>query len=255
MRQSLDFVRSSGAALAARGGGGFDPRLVPEIVAGYFWDPTFATGSGATLRVPEGNGKSTYDMVTPAANTAPTAGTINGQVVAQYANGSPDQLMRTSTTVQRGWTGATYFAAWVQAPAVVGSIMGHWRTANNLNLQLNTSDCRVQGDFGGGATEQRFPVAPFGATPFFIEGIFDPSQAATGRFIFTIDRVAQTPTTANALGAALTDTAEFITCGGAFNDSSTFNYTGDFKTGVVYLANGIPSAANRDLLFAFRALK
>ena len=253
-QQDLDEVLDRRRKMA-RQGGAFDPRQVPEIAAGYFWDPTSATGTGATLVVPEGNGKSTYNMVTPAANTAPTPGTINGQVVAQYANGTPDQIMRTNTTVQRGWTGATYFACWLQATTAPGNILGHYRTAQNLLLEVG-ADARVAADTGAGLQEQRFGAAlPFGAAPFFMEGVFDPSQAAAARLRLFVDLVEQVPTLTVAAGSSLVDTAEFLTCGGVGGDSSTFNYTADFKTGVIYLGNGIPSAANRALLYAFRALK
>jgi hypothetical protein len=236
-------------------GSSFDPRSVPEVAAGYFWDPTNATGAGATLTVPEGNGKSTYDMITPMAGTAPTPGTLNGQVVAQYANGSPDQLMRTNATVTRGWTGATYFAAWIQTGAATGGVFGHWRTANNLLLQLNAGDSRVNASDGGAAVGNRFAAVTFGATPWFIEALFDPAQVDVGRLRLFVDRVELTPTLTSSIGTTLADTSEYITAGGTVGDNTTLNYTADFKTGVVYLANGIPSAAARDRLYAFRALK
>lgn len=228
----------------------FRPGNVAEIAAGYFWDPSQATGLGATLVVPEGNGKTAYNMITPAANTAPTGGVINGQVVAQYANGSPDQLMRTAAGVQRGWTGATYFACWIRAAAAVGSIFGHWRTAQNLLVQLNGGDSRII----SGATEQRFSLAPFGATAFFLEAGYDPSLAASARFFMAINRVALTQTTSVSVPATLPDTGEYLTAGGTVVDSTTFNYAADFATGQVYLGNGIPSAADRDRLYRYKPL-
>lgn len=235
--------------------GGFDPRQIASIAAGYFWDPTATTGSGATITLPEGNGKSSYNLVTPAANTAPTTGTLNAQTVMQFTNGVPDQLLRTSATVQRGWSGATYFAAWVQASAAPGSIFGHWRTANNFLVQINPGDSRINGDFGAGATDNRFDVATFGATPFFVEAVFDPALAATARFAMAIDRVALNQNTANAIGTTLVDTSEYMTQGGVSGDNTTFNYTADFKLGMVYLANGIPSSAERNLIYSHRRLK
>lgn len=231
-------------------GNRFSPAHVPQVAAGFFWDPTRATGSGASIVVPEGNGKATYNMVTPAANTAPTAGLINGQVVAQYANGVPDQLMRTSAAVTRGWTGATYFAVWLQASAAIGSVFGHWRTANNLLCQINGADCRMF----VGAAEQRFSVAPLGATPFFLEAVYDPALAATARAAMFINRIALTQTTSVAIGATIPDTSEVLTAGGVAGDASNFNYSADFRTGVVYLANGLLSAADRDRLYNFRRL-
>lgn len=255
MRQSLDIVRRGGAVIATMGAGAFDPRQVPEIAAGYFWDPTAATGSGATLVIPEGNGKSTYNLVTPGASAAPTIGAVNGQAVAQYANGVPDQLTRTNAAVTRGWTGASYFAAWFQAGANVGSIFGHWRTANNLILILSgaTSGIIVN---DGANEEYRWGVGACDGTARFIEGMFDPSQVATNRCRLFFDLVEQTAPTLNpAVGSTITDTSEFITVGGTVGDGSTFNYTNDFKTGIVYLGNGIPSAADRLRIFGHRALK
>jgi hypothetical protein len=231
-----------------------DPRLIPEVAAGYFWDPTQVTGSGATLVIPEGNGKTAYNMVTPSASAAPTAGVLNGQAVLQYVNGTPDQLIRTNATVQRGWTGATYLAVWLQAAIGPGSILGHYRTAQNLQLQVASAVTRVGADTGTGFQQQRFDGLNY-ATPLFIEAIFDPSQAATGRLRLFVDRVEKTATLTVSPGTSLVDTAEFITAGGINGDNLSTNYNNDFKAGAIYLANGIPSDADRDLLFSHRRLK
>lgn len=51
------------ASLAASSsGGGWDPRFVPAIVAGYWWDRTLYSGLGtAGFTIPEQNGNTAFD--------------------------------------------------------------------------------------------------------------------------------------------------------------------------------------------------
>ena len=233
----------------------FQPSQVPEISAGYWWDPARVTGSGATFAMPEAQGKSAYDLVTPASNTTPVTGTLNSKPTLTFTNGSPDQLLRTAATKTRGWTGATYMALWLQASAAPGSVAGHWRTANNLLLQLNAGDSRVNGSDGGAAVGNRFAALTFGATPYFLEAVFDPSQGSTGRLRYFVDLAELTPTLTSSIGTTLADTAEYISIGGTAGDSTTLNYTATFTVGRTYLGNGIPSSANRARLYAAGALK
>lgn len=233
------------------------PASIPEVGAGYWWDPTFATGSGtAAFLLPEMNRKSTHNLVAPSQATAPTVTTINGQSVVSYANGVPDQISRTNDTVTRGFTGAQMFWGWfnfASAPNVTfaaGVIL--------FGYQFAAGDVRVLVHDGVSLKESRFPLPPGGyaAGPFFYEALFVPSESATNRIQLAIDRVTQTPTLAASPGTAATDTAAQIKMGaGTAIDSSISNIAADHAHGVIGITNGIPSSAHRDRLFAYRRLK
>lgn len=243
------------AVRARRKIGGFHPSQVATVVAGYYWEPAAATGSGtAGFSMPEASGKSSYNMVTPAANTAPTITTINGQPAVQFTNGSPDQLLRTSATVQRGFTGSVMIWGWVHAQTTnTGGILAHVRTATNVMLQLNSADTRITWTDDGGGKNARFSLPPGGyvAGPFYYEAVLKQGLDAE----VWINRVQQTPSLVGTMGTTLQDTSEFLNYGGITGDSSTFNYLGDFAVGVMGITNGIPSDAERDRLFGYRRLK
>lgn len=243
----------------AAGAPAFNPGQVPEIAAGYWWDPAVTTGSGATLTMVEMGGKTSYNQVTPAAGEAPSTATINGQTVMAYTNGSPDRIFRTSATQTRGFSGGFVLWGWISCSSAPGSIWGHWRTANNILLQLTATDIRFYcRDTSPLTNEARFPLPAGGyaAGPFFGEFVFDPSQGvATNRMQAFYDRVQQTPTLAPSPGTTLTDTSEFLTFGGTVGDNNATNYSADWKHGVFGITNGIPSTGNRDLTYGFKALK
>lgn len=232
----------------------FSPLQVPEVVAGYFWDPTAGSGGGgAGFVVPEGNGKSAYNMITPAANAAPTLGTVNGATVVTYANGSPDQLARTSANVQRGWTGATMIAGWFTAAG--GSVLGHWRPTANVLIVLGATRIDLHAHDGTANREAQHTIsAGWIDSPAYVEAVFDPTQAATNRLQIWVNRVQIAPSVAPSMGAALRDDASLLSFSGTVGDSSTFNIVANFSHGVVYLTNGIPSAAVRDSMFNHRRL-
>lgn len=244
--------------MGARGSfkGSLSPRSVPEVAAGYFWEPAAANGSGtASFLMPEGNGKSTYDMVTPAAGTAaPSTSFINGQPVIFYANGSPDKLCRTSAVAQRGFTGATMIWGWVNMASAAGVPFGHARSVSQFYVQFVAGDVRVGVHDGVSVKESRFPNPTYANGPFYYEAVFDPSQAATNRIQFWLNRAQTTPTVAASPGTSMQDTAEFLTFGGITADSSIFNYSVDFSCGVHGITMGLPSEGNRDRLFQYRRL-
>lgn len=248
-----------GWEMAAGGAAAFDPRQVPEVAAGYFWDPLAGSGSGAAgFTIPEGNGKTAYNLITPAAGVAPALSTINGQAVVTYANATPDKIARVSGTVQRGFTGAAMIWGWVSTPGPnIGLVLQHGRSTLQFGLQLNTSDVRVYVHDGSSTVESRFPLPPGGyaAGPFYYEAPFVPSAAATSRLQLTFDRVAQVPNVAGSPGTTMQDTAEVMGCSANGGDSSNFNISADFSAGVMGITDGIPSDAHRDLLFAHRRLK
>ena len=229
----------------------FLPQFVAEVAAGYFWDPARATGSGATFTVPEGNGKTAYDMIVPSAAVAPTTSTINGRTVVSHTNAADDSLTRTSAVKQRGWTGATMIFGWVSCASAPSIIFGHWRSVNNIEIQLTASDIRL-GASDGTVREARFPLPPGGyaAGPFYIEAIATPNAAHQMWY----NRVQQTPNVSASLGATLQDTASFLSFSGTQSDAGVNNILADFKVGLFGITNGVPSANNRDRLYRCAAL-
>lgn len=243
--------------MAAASGQAFDPRQVAEVAAGYFWDPLAGSGSGAAgFLIPEGNGKTDFNMVTPAAGVAPSLATINGQAVATYTNGTPDKLARTALVQTRGITGPSVIWGWINAATAPGVVFGHYRTAQQFALQLNPADCRVYVHDGVSLSESRFPNPTYANGPFYYEAIFDPDAASpTNRIQFSIDRVIQVPSVAGSPGVDMQDLAEFFTFGGATSDNSNFNYNATFSCGVMGTTDGIPSNASLEALFNHRRLK
>jgi hypothetical protein len=230
---------------------------VPQISAGYFWDPAFATGGDAAgFLLPEGNGKTTRNMITPTVDTAPAIGSVNSQAVITYTNqAAADDLARTAATT-RGWTGETYFATWFNMAAACGFAFGHYRTAQNFAVQFNAGDVRVYGHDGTALREYRFPVPPGGyaAGPFFCEAAFVPSAGATNRLQLWYGLAAQTPSVTASMGATLQDSAEIVTFAGTAADASALNITATFSHGVAVLAPGLPSAADRAKFMAYKRL-
>lgn len=247
--------------MGARGSfkGQFSPQRVPEAAAGYFWDPAAASGSAsASFLLPEGNGKSAYNMLTPSVTVAPALTSVNGQPAVFFANGTPDKCIRATGNVQRGFTGACMIWGWISAPgANVGPIFSHSRASGNLSINLTTADVRINMHDGVGAIESRFPLPPGGyaAGPFYYEGLFVPSAAATSRLQLTIDLVAQVPTLAGSPGTSMQDTADVMGFSSSANDTSNFNMNGDCTIGIMGLTNGIPSDEDRVKLFNYRRLK
>jgi hypothetical protein len=254
--------RGSGLSLSragARRRGPFIPGQVPQISAGYFWDPAFATGGDAAgFTLPEGNGKTTHNVITPAAGTAPAIGTINGQAVITYTNQAVADDMSRTAAVQRGFTGAMGFGGWLNQAAAAGTLFVHGRGATqDLYLQFAAGSVRVGVHDGVSAKESQFPIPPGGyaAGPFFIFATFDPALAATSRIGLTIDTVAQAPNVAGSPGTAARDSSDVIALGGSISDSSTSNIGGDWSHGVLYLTRDVPSSATLLSMFNHKRLK
>jgi hypothetical protein len=244
---------------AANSGGTFDPRQITEVAAGYFWDPAAGSGSGAAgFSIPEGNGKTAYNIITPSAGVAPALSTVNGRAVVVYTNGTPDKCARVAGNVQRGFTGATMIWGWVSAPGPnLGIWFSHWRAGIQFGVSGSGADLRINMNDGSSDVESRFPLPSGGyaAGPFYVEALFVPSASATSRLQLTIDRVAQVPTVAGSPGTAMRDTADVMGFSSQAGDSSNFNMNGDCSIGVIGLTDGIPSDAARDRMFNHRRLK
>jgi hypothetical protein len=264
----LQELLASGDALAQlRGAGGaalrkvaadgnisvtrFSPSQVPAVAAGYYWDPAAGTGGGgAGFLIPEGNGKTASNMITPSAGAAPAFGTINTRAVATYTNAVPDSSARTAAVQARGWTGATMIAGWFSSPGGPGVVFGHWRTNNNICVSLGLTRIDVGANDGAAQRESQFAVAAgWFASPVYVEALFDPAPVATSRLQLWLNRVQITPSVAGSMGTSLRDTASFLSFSGAAGDASTFNISANFSHGVVVFTNGIPSTVERDRLF------
>lgn len=256
---------AQGAALlpllgASGGASVFRPEDVPAVAAGYYWDPAQATNSGlATFSMPEAQGKTAYNQITPSLAAAPTIGTINGQAVVQHINRtapSIDSLSRTSTQLTRGWTGATMLCGWFQVPTGgAGLVFNHWRSNINLGLALGAVRADCTGHDGTAGREAQHPMpAGWATTPVYIEYLFDPLQVATNRLQFWVNRGQITPSVAPSMGSILRDSASYIAFSGQVSDGSGFNLSADFAHGVVCLCNGIPSTVERDALRNHRRL-
>lgn len=237
---------------------GFTPHSIPEVAAGYYWDPAEASGSDlATFLLREGNKKTAYDMVTPSLGTAPAIGVLNNEAVITYTNQAvADDSARTALTVQRGWTGATMVWGWFTAASAPNTFFAHSRAVTNLLIQTAAGDWRIGAHDGTDAIEYRFPLPPGGyaAGPVYVEVMFVPSAASTNRLQLAYNRVAQTPTVTVAMDVTLRDTAEYLNFASTVSDSNTNNIAATFSVGVWGITNGIPSAKDRDRLFNHRRL-
>jgi hypothetical protein len=237
----------------------FDPRQVAEVAAGYFWDPAFATGSGtAAFLLPEGNLQTTHDVITPSAGTAPAVGSLNGQAIVTYTNQAVADDMARTAAAERGITGALGFGGWFNQAAAAGTLFVHGRGANmDLYLQFAAGSVRVGLHDGTSSKESQFPIPSGGyaAGPFFVFATFDPAQAAAARLGLSYDTVAQVPNVAGTPGTTARDSSDVIAFGGSASDASTSNITGDWSHGMLYLTNGVPSAASLARMFNYRRLK
>jgi hypothetical protein len=237
----------------------FDPRQVAEVAAGYFWDPAFATGSGtAAFLLPEGNLQTTHDVITPSAGTAPAVGSLNGQAIVTYTDQAVADDMARTAAAERGITGAMGFGGWINQAAAVGTVFTHGRAATlDIYIQCTAGSVRVGVHDGVGNNESQFPVPPGGyaAGPFFIFATYDPALAAAARIGLSYDTVAQVPNVAASPGASARDSSGVITLGGSIGDASTANITGPWSHGMLYLTNGVPSAASLARMFNYRRLK
>ncbi len=257
----------------------FDPRMVPEIAAGYFWRASRTTGFGTTgFKVLEGGGHSTFDLIQATVANQPTLLTENGGVqfrMRNSADGNPCSLA-TAGAVAAGWTGATYLAMWVRLPDAAGIIttagfgdqlFRHGAT-NQQRLTLFPADGTPDR-----VSLQLFPVAAgtgngtksfdnanifAGASFTFLEAIFDPLltlggstdadkfklfTGLTSRAIIASGGAAITGTTISNSTAAITMAC--IAAGFANGDTTDWSSC--------YYGNGIPSLFNRQRLMALEA--
>lgn len=254
--------RRAGAPAAAAPEHVWTPADIPEIAAGFWWDPSAATGAGtAAFKLPEAQGKTSHDLVAPTALTAPLLETINDQTVLVCVNGNPpaiDRLARTVGAVTRGSTGALYVAGWMHSPGGNGIVIAIGRQTDWLfAAALGSTDCRIFAFDAGIQRECRFPlpVGGWAASPHFLEFAFVPTAAANNRFQFFAGLSQRTPTVAATYPDSMPDVARIVNIAGSFNDGSGYNITADFRVGAFAIANGLPSLEDRQRFMQWAPLK
>lgn len=237
----------------------FDPRMVAEIAAGYYWEADAATGLGTTgFKIPEGNGHTTFDLIQATVASQPTALSENGGVQFRMRKGAdPNPVkMASSGNVTAGWTGATYVGAWLRLPVDLTGI-------NNLFQHASSGAGRIALLTTNGTPDifrvnvvdaaQAFTNSQF-STPFadlawhWIEAIFDPALVLGGSgpndYVKAFsDFVAMTRTATATHPSALADANGTVRLGQTSTGSA--NDADNYDIAAAYYANGIPTLANR----------
>jgi len=242
---------------AARDSATFNPRSVPEVAAGYLWDPGLVTGlatSGFTL--PEMNGHTAFNGLQSNTALQPAALSLNGQSLFRMPN-TASAFLAMSAAAAAGWTGATGVMGWYRLPDANGDITGtstlfaHNTSAGNqrrliILLSATADRLQIQTCTNSGTS---FLITEF-ANPFvggafhWIEAFFDPlfvlgGSLATERVKLFVDFVQQTPVTTVSAGTALFD--------GIANATITSTASGKDRLdwGRIHYTNGIASLPHR----------
>lgn len=242
----------------------FDPTTVPEIAAGYWWDPANASGlGGAGFKIPEGNGHTSFDLVQATTTKQPTALSENGATLYRMRKSvdANPSIVGTAGSVAAGWTGATYLGGWFRLPDASGIITGsgtlfiHSGTAGNRRLILSnvqTVGQRIACSGDGTAIPNDDFATVFAGGWVWVESLFVPSETtATHRaqlwYDFNERALGGSPSdfTTGTMPTSLSDATAsiFIASRSAANANVD---TTDF--GAIYYGNGIPSLANRKRL-------
>jgi len=245
-------------------GPGFDPRDVPEVAAGYFWEASNTTGFGtAAFRVLEGNGHSTFDLVQATVANQPTVLTENGgQQFRMRATTDPNPAsMRTVGSVTAGWTGPTYVAGWFRLPDNGGLttsfgevFLQHSGASGFRRIQLPCGissavqclTCSISGD-GAGASSAKAASPMVGANWRWLEWAFDPLFVLGGSLpadrvkLFSNFSLLTIIQTSGTLPASLFDASTPLAVG-CYTSQAPPDTT---DWAACYYPNGIPSLANR----------
>lgn len=244
----------------------FDPREVPEVAAGYWWDASLASGFGtANFRVPEGGGHSTFDQLQ--SDTAKQATLITGNGSSQLqllgdinADSSPDIRMITAGNVAAGWgAGNTYLAMWLRYPGrgvandlVAGNTflfrhetlaagkrrinLVHNGTNDTYSLTVSPDGTATQANTWDASVDYPDPSSP--NLWMWKEWILTAGVGATMSGDFVLRSTASAAITSGALFDCTEPLALFSSTSGAINQNTQ-------QCGPLYYANGIPSLANR----------
>lgn len=238
----------------------FDPRMVPEILAGYYWEAASATGLGtAGFKIPEGNGNTAFDLVQATVASQPTALTESGgaQFRLRKQGDANPTILSTSGDVTAGWTGSTYIAGWWRLPDASGAISGtgnlfaHRKTgAARLNITIVTTgggreNIQISTD-GTTIVTHGFANVLEGSAWHWIEVVYDTSVASPDRLAFYSDLVVQTRALAGSIPATVANVAAPITVG--YSAITGFANQDNTDWAAAYYGNGIPSLPSRDRL-------
>lgn len=250
---------------------GFDPRMVPEVAAGYHWDANIFTGlGGAGFTIPERGGRTTFDLIQATLAQQPAQLTENGVTVWRFSDAGEANPSRVANAapVTAGWTGATMIAGWFRLPDASGDItgtnvpFGHRTNTTQRRLLAGMSSTgdrvswSVSGD-GSTVSLTNFPT-PFDGAFKYCEWIYDPQNTLGGstdadRAKFAVGLALQTRVAdATTLPpAALHDSSTVLfLCSNSASSSCADRI--DWAGGLYY-CNGIPSLFNRQRLMAYRA--
>lgn len=251
----------------SRGKSQFKPSDVPEIKNGYYWLVKDQIGFGTTsFRIPEGNKKSTHDLVQATVASQYTQLFENGQAQARMRKSTDPNptTLQTTAAVTAGWTGPTYMGGWFRLPDASGDITSfvtlfvHSAAARRIRLQgLNESpDHFLTSASSDGAVFtgiNRFNNSDMlaGFDWRWIEMMFDPlnslgGSATTDRLkVFANLTQVTIAAAGSAVGTVIADSSAIIAVGNAGTGGANTD-TVDWST--CYYGNGIPSIKNRKRL-------
>jgi len=254
-------------------GPGFSPADVPQVAAGFWWDPSAGVTNlgGTSFNWAERGGHTAADQVQTEVAKQPSLITNGGakqwRFVTTVGTGGTGSRLMTAGNVTPGWTGNTYLGLWhrLQSPTANDSISGASTIFNNqltgagqrrvsfthngtteiyslslsadgTALQTDTWDASVDYPNGGGADQ------PW----HWLEWAF---TAGVGVSLF-VDFVTRAHTTTVINLASINNTTAPIAIGCNTNAAAVTSNNQDL--GVLVYANGIPSLANRVRLANFR---
>lgn len=224
----------------------FDPRQVPAVAAGFFWDPD----AYASSTLPEAQGKTAADLTKTGTITVLSG---NGHTQLRCAAGSGH--LDSSGGVDLG-TAVSYAAGWVRFPTSVGgdsqALIGQYGGAGQRRSLTYVSGATwkvIYSDDGTTRYTWTFDSASAGNW-MFVERVIDVGASpATTRARLFRDRVEIAPTSAPSGGSSLYHASLLLRLGdigGAANVDTT-----DF--GPQYLLPAVPTDAERDLLRGYHA--
>lgn len=226
------------------------PKIVPEIVNGFYWDPARISGIGSSHCImPEMNGKSAADQIQPTNSKQPALIVNNGNIQMQVSDASTDGRLLSAGPVKAGWSGATYVAMWHKLPngtPVVGSTIlfvhnlvgtGTRRMTIINNGTIEQYQINLSQD-GTSVQSNAWNVADYDW--HYIEFIYTPGHCA-----FCVDLIEQAPAIEGINCTSLNDPEVSIAVCSSVGAGINQNVQ---QCGVVYYGNGVPSYAHRQLL-------
>lgn len=243
-------LRVGAGALARGGSAAFNPSQVPEVAAGYWWDPELYAGTlgDSSFSWTEQNGNTDFDQENSTTSEHPTAITSNGFSQLRFA--ASDRLLAAVGMAAFGWSTSTYFACWFRCPSGIingTSVLSHTGGVGDRHFYIqmhSTLGLRFfVSDDGSTLLEHRVQTGFVGIDTGWhhLECWYDHTAAAASRLNSTLDGSANTPAVQGEPGTTIHDNANVTLLLPSAEPASMVFDIG----GAVVLANGIPSAANR----------